>query len=68
MDLLLQELREEAVSFAHHPLGEMKRLERVAEEGDSPATPLLLGLAVAAIIAAVAALVIALELGTYYAG
>jgi hypothetical protein len=68
MDLLLQEFREEVGRFVHHPLGEMKRLEQVAEEGDSATTPLLLGLAVTAVIAAVVALVIAFELGSYYAG
>lgn len=68
MDLLLQEFRQEAGRFVHHPLAELKRLEHVAEEGDSPTTPLLLGVAAAAVIAAVAALVIALALGSYYAG
>jgi hypothetical protein len=68
MDLLLQEFREEVGRFVQHPLGEMKRLAHVAEQGDSATPPLLLGVAATAVIAAVVALVIALELGSYYAG
>jgi len=56
-DLLLQELREEAAHLARHPIEEIKRLEHVAAEGDSPTTPMLsvigIGLAVAVLFALV---------------
>lgn len=67
VDLVLDELREEAGRFVRHPLGEMKRLEQVAEEGYSPTTPLLVALAVIATVAIITAVVIALALGFYYA-
>ena len=40
-DLLAQEIKDEASRLAHHPLAEVKRLEHVAEEGDSPAAMLV---------------------------
>lgn len=67
-DLLSQEIREEASRLAHHPVAEMKRLEQVAAEGDSPTTPLLLAVAVTAVLAVVAAVVITIALLAYYNG
>jgi hypothetical protein len=55
--LLLQELREEVGHLFTHPIDELKRLEHVAADGDSPTTPLLsvigIGLAIAVLFAAV---------------
>ena len=56
-DLLLHEIREEVAHLVTHPIEELKRLEHVAADGDSPTTPLLtviaIGLAVAVLFAAV---------------
>jgi hypothetical protein len=65
-DLLAQEIREEAGRIAHHPVAEVKRLEQVAAEGDSPTTPLLLILGVAAVLAVVVAIVTAIALVVFY--
>jgi hypothetical protein len=67
-DLLVQEIREEADRLVHHPIAEMKRLEAVAEEGDSAATPLLLFLAVAVAVAVVVAVVLTIAFIAYYKG
>jgi hypothetical protein len=67
-DLLAQEIREEASRIAHHPVAEVKRLEHVAAEGDSPTTPLLLVVGVTAVVAVVVALVTTIALLVYYAG
>jgi hypothetical protein len=65
-ELLVQEIKEEAGRLAHHPIAEVRRLEHVVEEGDSPATPLLL-MAVVAVAAAVAfAVVVTLAFLAYY--
>ena len=40
-DLLTQELREEVAHLVRHPIEELKRLEHVAADGDSPTTPML---------------------------
>jgi len=56
-DLLAQELREEVAHLVRHPIEELKRLEHVAADGDSPTTPMLtvigIGLGVAVLFAAV---------------
>jgi hypothetical protein len=67
-DLLAQEIREEASRLVHHPVAEIKRLERVVDEGDSPATPLLLFLAVAIALAVIVAIVMAIVFFAYYEG
>ena len=67
-DLLAQEIKEEAGRLARHPVEEVKRLEHVAEEGDSPAAMLLLILAVAAVMAVILAVVISVALVVYYRG
>ena len=66
-DLLAQEIRDEAGRLVHHPIAEMKRLEHVVEEGDSPATPLILTIAVTAGIALIVAIVLTLVFVAYYA-
>lgn len=67
-DLLAQEIREEAGRLVHHPIAEVKRLESVAEEGDSAATPLILFIGVAILLAVIAAVVVALVFFAYYEG
>ena len=67
-DLLLQEIREEAGRLVHHPVAEIKRLEGVVEEGESAATPLLLFVGVAIILAVIAAVVMAVVIFAYYKG
>jgi hypothetical protein len=65
-DLLLDEIREEAGRLVHHPVAEIKRLEGVVEEGESAATPLILFVGVAIILAAIAAVVMTVVFLAYY--
>jgi hypothetical protein len=67
-DLLLLEIREETGRLVHHPIEEVKRLEHVVEEGDSPAAMLLLTLAVAGFAIVIGGIVIAIALTVYYSG
>jgi len=67
-DLLLLEIREETGRLIHHPIEEVKRLEHVVEEGDSPVTMLLLTLAVGGVLLVIAGIVIAIALTVYYTG
>jgi hypothetical protein len=67
-DLLVQEIREEAGRLVHHPIAEVKRLEAVAEEGESAATPLILFVGVAIILAVIAAVVMTVVFFAYYEG
>ncbi len=66
VDLLIEELKEEAGRLAHHPVTEMRRLEHVVDEGDSAATPLLLVLAITAVLLVVVAVVMTLTFVVYY--
>jgi hypothetical protein len=65
-DLLAQEIREEAGRLVHHPVAEIKRLEGVVEEGESAATPLLLFVGVAILLAVIAAVVMTIVFVAYY--
>lgn len=65
-ELLVQELKEEAGRLAHHPIAEVRRLEHVVEEGDSPATPLLLMVVVSVGAAIAVAVVVTLAFVAYY--
>ena len=67
-DVLTEEIKEEASRLIHHPVEEMKRLEHVVEEGDSPATLLLLmfGMVIAAVV--IGGIAIAAALLVYYKG
>lgn len=65
-ELLLQEIREEGSRLVHHPLKEVERLERVAEEGESAATPLIVVLGIAVVVTALFAVFGALAIGAYY--
>jgi hypothetical protein len=67
-DLLAEEIREEAGRLVHHPVAEVKRLEGVAEEGQSAATPLILFVGIAIILAVIAAVVMAVVFFAYYEG
>ena len=67
-DLIAQEIKDEASRLVHHPLAEVKRLEHVAEEGDSPAAMLVLILAVTAVAAVILTVVISVSLVVYYQG
>jgi hypothetical protein len=67
-ELLAQEIREEASRLLHHPVAEIKRLERVVDEGDSAATPLILFLAVAIVLAVIVAVVTVIVFFAYYEG
>ena len=65
-ELLVQELKEEAGRLVHPPIAEVKRLEHVVEEGDSPATPLLLMAFVGVGAAVAVAVVVTLAFVAYY--
>ena len=65
-DLLAQEIKDEAGRLVHHPIAEVKRLEHVVEEGDSPTTPLLLMVVVGAAVAVIFAVVVTLAFLAYY--
>ena len=65
-ELLVQELKEEAGRLAHHPIAEVRRLEHVVEEGDSPATPLILMVVVGVAAAVAVAVVVTLAFVAYY--
>jgi hypothetical protein len=52
--------------LVHHPLAEVKRLEHVAEEGDSPAAILVLILAAIGVAAVILTVVISVSLVVYY--
>jgi len=67
-ELILHELRDEASSLAHHPVTEARRLAHVAEQGESPTTPLLVALAVAGVVFVVLALLLTVALLVYYYG
>ena len=65
-ELLVQEIKEEASRLAQHPIAEVQRLEHVVEEGDSPATPLILMVVVGVAAAVAVAVVVALAFVAYY--
>jgi hypothetical protein len=61
-DLLVQELREEFTHLVRHPIEELKRLEHVAADGDSPTTPLLTVMGAAILVGLIFAFVLGLTL------
>ena len=67
-EVLTQEIKDEAARLVADPVAELKRLENVAADGESPATPLLVIVAVTAAVALLATFVIAVALLAYYAG
>ena len=67
-EILGEEIKEEASRLAHHPLAEMRRLEGVAEEGESAATPLITLVGLTIILAIVVAIVLAIVFFVYYEG
>ena len=66
VDVLTLEIREEASRLVHHPVAEVRRLEHVAEEGDSPAALLLLIVGVIAFAVAIGAVAITVAVVAYY--
>ena len=66
VDVLTLEIREEASRLVHHPVAEVKRLEHVAEEGDSPAALLLLIVGVIAFAVVIGAVAITVAVVAYY--
>ena len=65
-DLLALEIKEEAGRLIAHPVEEVKRLERVAAEGESATTPLLTTLGVALIVGSILAIVTTILMVVYY--
>jgi len=65
-EVILEEAREELVRLVTHPVAEIKRLEHVAEEGDSAATPLIVAVGVALFLAIVLVIVLTVILLVYY--
>ena len=61
-DLLAQELRDEVAHLVRHPIEELKRLEHVAADGDSPTTPMLTVFAIGFVLVVLFALVLGLTL------
>lgn len=61
-DLLTQEIREEVGRLVTHPLEEVKRLEHVAADGESPTTPLLTVVGVVLVMSVIFAIVLAVTL------
>ena len=65
-ELILEEAREEVVRLVTHPVTEVRRLEHVAEEGDSAATPLIVAIGVGLFIAVVLAIALTVIMLVYY--
>jgi hypothetical protein len=65
-ELLIEEAREEVARLVTHPLAEIKRLEHVADEGESAATPLVIAVGVTIFLAVVLAIVLTVILLVYY--
>lgn len=65
-EVILEEAREEIARLVTHPVAEVKRLEHVAEEGDSAATPLIVAVGVTAFLAIVLLVVLTVIMLVYY--
>jgi hypothetical protein len=63
----IKELEAEAERIVHHPHAEAQRLHRVAEEGESAATPFIELGAVARWVIPFVVLMVVLLLGVYFA-
>jgi hypothetical protein len=61
-ELLLEEIREETGRLLTHPVQEVVRLEHVADEGESAATPLIVVLGVVVVATALFAIFYGLAL------
>jgi hypothetical protein len=64
--LLLDEVRDEAHKLVAHPIEEVKRLEHVAADGESAATPLIVLIGIGLLLMVVVAVTCALALALYY--
>jgi hypothetical protein len=65
-ELLTREIKEEAGRLAGHPIDEIRRLEHVAIDGESPATPLLTLVGVLVAVALIYAVVTTVAMLVYY--
>jgi hypothetical protein len=65
-ELLLQEIRDEGSRLVHHPIQEFGRLEKVAEEGESAATPLIVMVGIGVVVTVLFLIFGALAMGAYY--
>jgi len=65
-DLILHEARDEVARLVTHPVAEIKRLEHVADEGESAATPLIVAAGITIVVAIVLAFALAVILFAYY--
>ena len=65
--LLLDEVRDEAHKLVAHPIEEVKRLEDVAADGESAATPVIVLTGIVLLLAVVVAVTCALAFVVYYA-
>jgi len=65
-ELLLEETREEVVRLATHPIDEIKRLEHVADEGESAATPLIIAVGIVVVVGVILVIVLTVTLLAYY--
>jgi hypothetical protein len=65
-ELLATEAREELGRLVSHPVDEVRRLEHVAADGESPTTPLLLVFGVGGLVLAILGVATAIALVVYY--
>jgi len=65
-DLLAMEIREEAGRLIAHPIEEVKRLERVAAEGENATTPLLTTIGVGLALGSILAILTMILMVVYY--
>jgi hypothetical protein len=65
-ELILHEARDEVARLVTHPVTEIKRLEHVADEGESAATPLIVMVGLTLGLALVLAILLAVILIVYY--
>jgi CHASE3 domain sensor protein len=65
-EVVLEEMRDEAARLVKHPVDEIKRLEHVADEGESAATPLIVTVGIAIVILVILAVALAVILAVYY--
>jgi hypothetical protein len=65
-ELLLLELREEGHRLVTHPIKEVERLEKVAAQGESAATPLIVVAGITVVVTVLFVIFAALAIGAYY--
>jgi hypothetical protein len=65
-ELLLHELREEGHRLVTHPIQEVERLEKVAADGESAATPLIVVAGITVVATLLFLVFGGLAIGVYY--